>query len=147
MTDKIWLTCCALHNFLLEEDGLDDQWDMSPYMEDMGHHDDDDLERFMGCRRVSRRHREFDSSGMGPGSDRVMTSGSSAEEDETELSRLLFTDDDESWDGARKVRNMTLEKFRSKLVEHFDILWKQNKIQWPSRTGLGPMPAINSDHC
>ena len=22
--DRVWLTCCALHNFLLEEDGLDD---------------------------------------------------------------------------------------------------------------------------
>ena len=25
--DKIWLTCCALHNMLLEEDGLDQPWD------------------------------------------------------------------------------------------------------------------------
>jgi DDE superfamily endonuclease len=26
-TDKIWLTCCALHNMLLDIDGLDCQWD------------------------------------------------------------------------------------------------------------------------
>jgi hypothetical protein len=25
-SDKVWLTCCALHNFLIEEDGLED-WD------------------------------------------------------------------------------------------------------------------------
>jgi hypothetical protein len=25
-TDKIWLTCCALHNFVLEADGLNEQW-------------------------------------------------------------------------------------------------------------------------
>jgi hypothetical protein len=25
-TDKIWLTCCALHNFVLEADGLNKQW-------------------------------------------------------------------------------------------------------------------------
>ena len=24
--DEIWLTCCALHNFLLKEDGLDEGW-------------------------------------------------------------------------------------------------------------------------
>ena len=27
LTNKIWLTCCVLHNFLLDEDGLDDNWD------------------------------------------------------------------------------------------------------------------------
>ena len=25
--DKIWLTCCALHNLLLEINGLDKAWD------------------------------------------------------------------------------------------------------------------------
>ena len=25
--DKVWLTCCAFHNMLLDIDGLDDQWD------------------------------------------------------------------------------------------------------------------------
>jgi hypothetical protein len=25
-TDKVWLTCCALHNYLLEVDGLDKYW-------------------------------------------------------------------------------------------------------------------------
>ena len=25
--DKIWLTCCAFHNMLLEVDGLDEPWD------------------------------------------------------------------------------------------------------------------------
>jgi hypothetical protein len=25
--DKIWSTCCALHNWLLEVDGLTDKWD------------------------------------------------------------------------------------------------------------------------
>ena len=26
-TDKIWLTCCALHNWLLEVDGLAEGWE------------------------------------------------------------------------------------------------------------------------
>jgi hypothetical protein len=25
--DKVWLTCCALHNWLLDIDGLDKDWD------------------------------------------------------------------------------------------------------------------------
>ena len=29
--DRVWLTCCALHNFLLEEDGLDGEWGATRY--------------------------------------------------------------------------------------------------------------------
>jgi hypothetical protein len=36
----------------------------------------------------------------------------------------------------RAVRKLSLQFFRSKLVEHFDILFKQNQIKWPSRNGL-----------
>ena len=28
-TDQIWMTCWALHNFLVEENGLDGRWDMN----------------------------------------------------------------------------------------------------------------------
>ena len=38
--------------------------------------------------------------------------------------------------GIRVVRKLSLPFFRSKLVEHFDILFKQNRIKWPSRNGL-----------
>mmetsp|Transcript_13558 Transcript_13558/g.21146 ORF Transcript_13558/g.21146 Transcript_13558/m.21146 type:complete len:86 (-) Transcript_13558:3-260(-) len=34
------------------------------------------------------------------------------------------------------VCNITLKHFGEKLIEYFDILWKQNKVQWPSWTGL-----------
>jgi DDE superfamily endonuclease len=26
-TDKIWMTCCALHNYLLDVDGLNEGWE------------------------------------------------------------------------------------------------------------------------
>ena len=41
-----------------------------------------------------------------------------------------------------KVNKMRFADFRNKLVEHFDIQWKQNKIQWPSRTGMGNPPNL-----
>ena len=47
-------------------------------------------------------------------------------------------------DGAIKVHTLTLKYFRAKLVENFDILWKKEQIQWPSRTGLGPRPQIDA---
>jgi hypothetical protein len=33
------------------------------------------------------------------------------------------------------VRHMPFDKFRQKLVKHFDILFRENKLQWPSRCG------------
>ena len=70
----VWKTCCSLHNWLLEVDGLDEQWSMgneSHWQGEMGWHDNDDIERI---RSVERLHnpdeaRNFDSSGMGYGSD------------------------------------------------------------------------------
>ena len=41
-----------------------------------------------------------------------------------------------------KVYKMRFADFRNKLVENFDIQWKQNKIQWPSRTGMGNTPNL-----
>jgi len=34
----------------------------------------------------------------------------------------------------------TVRLFKSKLIEHFDILWKQNKIVWPSRRNVNDHP-------
>ena len=41
--DKIWLTCCALHNMLLEVDGLAERWEhgvQSVYKTELDHYDD-----------------------------------------------------------------------------------------------------------
>jgi DDE superfamily endonuclease len=46
--DNIWFTCCALHNYLLEVDGLHKQWARgvsSDYEREMGHHDTVEIER------------------------------------------------------------------------------------------------------
>jgi len=41
-----------------------------------------------------------------------------------------------------KVYKMRFADFRNKLVDNFDIQWKQNKIQLPSRTGMGNTPNL-----
>ncbi len=41
--DRVWKTCCALHNFLLEEDGLDIGWDVNRYLGEEGNHEECDL--------------------------------------------------------------------------------------------------------
>ena len=39
-------------------------------------------------------------------------------------------------DGCYIVHRMNQAAFRKKLVEHFVILFHQNKVVWPVRTGL-----------
>jgi hypothetical protein len=34
---------------------------------------------------------------------------------------------------TRVVKNLSLPYFRSKLIQHFDIAFKRNEIQWPGR--------------
>jgi len=46
-TDCIWATHCALHNFLLEENGKDSSWDMNLCMSEDGNDDDEDIKKFM----------------------------------------------------------------------------------------------------
>lgn len=46
-------------------------------------------------------------------------------------------DEDDNADVERDsipVHCLNLEDFRKRLIEHFDILWKQNRIKWRSRT-------------
>lgn len=38
--------------------------------------------------------------------------------------------------GVLRVRDMPMRAFRAKLIEHFDIQWKTNRVEWPSRTGI-----------
>ncbi len=45
---KIWKTCFALHNWLLEVDGLSEKWDQGVPMEwegDLGYHDVEDMDQ------------------------------------------------------------------------------------------------------
>ena len=69
-TDNIWLTCCALHNFLLEEDGLDHSWDAPTTVESwlelrFSDHSNADLMRVFGIEKVSSTHTELDNTAIG----------------------------------------------------------------------------------
>lgn len=129
--DRVWLTCCALHNFFLVEDGLDEKWDVSNYLSDEGAHEEEDI----------RRYCNLDASGVGPGNDVPL--GHSAELwPVAESEGMNIEEDGSDEDNAIPVSKLSLVLFKSKLIEHFDILWKQNKIKWPSRTGSDPPPPI-----
>jgi len=44
---------------------------------------------------------------------------------------------------VRIVRKLSLQFFRSKLVEHFDIKFKRGEIVWPCRRGSRPIPYVD----
>ena len=52
---------------------------------------------------------------------------------------LLMVDggisNDDGFDGVRVVRNLSLTYFRGRLVEHFDIKFKEGKVKWPCSRG------------
>lgn len=140
--DDIWHTCCALHNFLLEVDGLDKRWQNgvhTSYWEgEAGEFDSDDvaLVARIGQPDAIRRllnpalRRGYDTSAMGAGDDLDMdydiNSQGNFEQDQTGPN----SPDQLS---VRIVKDLSQPYFRSKLVDHFDILWRQGKIVWPSR--------------
>lgn len=132
--DRVWLTCCALHNFLLEEDGLNETWDASQYLYREGGHDERDVYNFLGARThrdLLKGMYDYDQSGMGMGTDiEAVPLDDVSEQDDT--------DDDEPGRREIPVHKMRLADFKERLIEHFDILWSANQIRWPSRTGSLP---------
>jgi hypothetical protein len=39
---------------------------------------------------------------------------------------------------VQEIQRLSMQEFRSRLVEHFDILWQRNENSWPSRCGPRP---------
>ena len=134
--DNVWLTCCALHNMLLEVDGLLLEWDG-----ELGLHDIEDgtvnllfaLSRF----ESGTARRQYDTSGIGPGfveeeddfnnEDDQMIYQERAQEAQEVASVSIH------YNGENCVKISSCDLMREKLIIHFDILFQQNKIKWPRR--------------
>ena len=130
--DKLWLTCCALHNLLLFHDKLDKGWEtgkkMCPFEES-----DDDYE-------IDEEY------------DNDMDDDKDDDEDNIEfalrrLNRLKstqvpcnYTQYDKKYfnkytvEGKRIVSKIPLKVFHERLIHHFDIRFKKNDIEWPQRS-------------
>ena len=132
--DCIWLTCCALHNMLLEVDGLDQPWDgvtapTSSWEGELGNMDTEDVPLALRRLLAPAVFRNYDTSSMG--SQAVATQESNFDEVVHERNELLDTN-------VRQVNLLTMSFFRSRLVEHFDILWRRGELIWPrSRRNIG----------
>lgn len=137
--DKIWLTCCALHNWLLVVDGLDEQW-RSDWDGSMGQLNAADMPD--AVRRLFRRQAvtptNYDSSAIGYGPDRIINDDPTPEF----ISRTELTED-----GSIKVRKLSMNAFRERLITHFKIAFQKKELSWP-KARLGGMmePQVEDDN-
>ena len=117
----IWKTCCALHNWLLEIDGLDREWESGVCT---------NCEGSLGNFAIQRLHADnnsqnqaWDQSGMGFGSDydpeEDIAATTNIEEDSGDvgLTELSQTE-------VNIVRNLSHSTFQSKFIRHFDLCLK-----------------------
>lgn len=117
--DNIWFTCCALHNWLLNIDGLDANWNegaISFYQGPDGNHD-----RFDVDAHAPGRLPDYDPTHMG------------------QAGAFQFQSDLTTQPPPplpiMNVHTMPLSGFRNNLIDHFSRKWHQNEIRWPSRSG------------
>jgi len=141
--DRTWLTCCALHNWLLEHDGLDERWEsgvQSDWEGELGQHNEQEVANAIHNLRNPAECRGYDMSGMSFGNDVDLDI-----EGTVTMGEEISSDNFTSQDGVRIVCKLSQKHFRQKLVEHFDILWRRNDLVWPQRTGRPP-PAENASN-
>ena len=129
VADNIWMTCCALHNLLLEEDGLSVDWGGEIGLFD---YDEESDKIPFAMRRLQNPslRRNYDSSGMGPGDIDIAALNNDAPV-EVFLSPYASVQGDIRMDEVNDVHLLTSDFFREKLIEHFDIQFKKNNIRWP----------------
>ena len=137
---------------LLEVDGLDSPWDgvnvpTSEWEGNLGNLDEDDVPLALTRILWPSEIRAYDTSRVGEHLEQEESGDLSDEEHlEQEESNYLSDEDEnsESDSEVRYVRNLSLNYFRAKLVEHFDIKFWQHQVVWPRRRGALPHENILS---
>jgi hypothetical protein len=140
-----------LHNWLLEVDGLTEEWVGgvrkvgSEWEGDLGCLDYEgvpvEVPNALARLSANLDPRNFDSSGVGPESDVMAVNHSLLRSEVATVSDSASRIDDmnimkgimNGVDRVRSVRYLSLNIFRQLLVNHFAILFSQNKIVWPER--------------
>ena len=139
--DKIWLTCCALHNMLLDVDGLAERRQegvCSDWEGEMGEFDRHEIPTAIQRLQSPVATRNYDLSGMGNGDDVAeVARASTAEALECEQAAATAKDQEVSRGNATQatisVKRLSMRYFKKKLIEHFDIAFQRHEVQWTKR--------------
>eukprot|EP00797_Seminavis_robusta_P020115 Sro3065_g343090.1 Plant transposon protein (509) ;mRNA; r:3511-5037 len=141
--DKIWLTCCALHNWLLRTDGLD-EWHSS-----MGENDVQEMRRFapLALQRLTDeelrvfggREHERQSTNEEQRRRAIQRQRDTTAQDDENMDASDGSNDNlqgpqrYALDGSVLVNSLAYDDFRNRLVEHFDIMFRKNRVRWPTQ--------------
>ncbi len=151
--DKVFLTCCALHNWLLEIDGLDKNWENGVQSFWDGDADDNrNMSDIAGCEQqqqqdlpdaIFRLHNP-DSTCMFGATAAVGANGVEGPPHGTCDATPPANGHGRENASIKVVRSMSLAEFRSKLVTHFNIAYERKEVVWPRRFGnkVPPPPTI-----
>jgi hypothetical protein len=116
--DNIWFTCCALHNMLLEIDGLHRRWANgvpSDYEGPLGLHDSiGDVRNGLDA-EVFARVRDPINYDTSSGVRNAIYHNAST---------------------STSITSISMKDMRELLVDHFMYLWLKKQVKWPSRTGI-----------
>ena len=126
---------------LLEVDGLDQHWDginasTSEWENELGNLDEADVPLAISRILTPSEIRDYDSSSVG--NSQIPDNG--MRDDQS-------VDDDDSMRIDKEVcnvRNLSLNYFRSKLVEHFDIMFWNHEVHWPKWRGATPLVDLDN---
>ena len=147
--DNIWKTCCALHNMLLEVDGLADGWEngvQSQWETEL----DDSQDLPFALRRLIKpgTARNLDISGTGIGND-IPKSTDSVTTSNTH-NKETNNDNYYSSKGNRNlpisIQEMLFQLFRQKLIRHFNIAFQRKEVKWPRRHNKNKDNEDSSDY-
>ena len=128
--DKLWLTCCALHNILLSinvshkdrEKGIPSDWE-TMYQR---FQQNETNSRLRTPFTINRLNREFEMETLQP----------TTNDNINDATDLFNKCEKYSKHGKRIVSKMTLSLFRKCLVNHFQIRFEQKDIVWPTRISI-----------
>ncbi len=112
-----------LHNWLLEVDGLDREWEGSICLydaRDVLHHIPFALERL----QEGWDPQTYDGTSMAPSDDRQRVQVG-METNRADMKAPLSS--------CRTVRSLSLNTFCAKLIDHFDNMFKWHQLVWPQR--------------
>lgn len=163
--DRVWLTCCALHNMLLHVDGLSEGWQtgVPSYWEQEGNgfleYDDmpQAIRRLLGTPAMQSTGNndaatttmdeilQMDQSGIGYRPSSSASIGIDEDDNINDDGGNNNADDTNQHqsrgatdDVVPSVSMFTLKQFRSMLVENFNVLFVDQQVTWPKRLPIQP---------
>jgi hypothetical protein len=169
--DNIWLTCCALHNMLLEVDGLDKGWKtgvLSHWQLESGQFGTEDVPeairrlinpngtnesgwqnydrtKFGYCSRVEEEEaHDYDDNDY---SSTIREGGRVAGNIDTVRTSGAWPETNQHEVGTKRpiaVNDLCLKRFRSMLIEHFNASFHQHQLVWPKRLTTKPRHVPNN---